>query len=198
MPFDESEKLWRAVKRFDRQDMVCCTQTLAKRYLANCPDRGPAWLCYGIALYAVARYTEALIALRRAARLCPPTKLHIVQNHFGHLYQQRGSFRRAEAWFRSAITSCPSDATSYIYLGGLLALEGHLSEAEAIHRQATLCADGCIDEAFFNLGLVLRAQERYPEARSCFQRALEIDPKYKPAKKALSDVERVIELNRNA
>jgi len=198
MPSNEREKRWRAVKKFDRQDMVCCTQTLARRYLADFPDHGPAWLWYGASLYAVARYTEALTALRRAARLCPPAKLHFVQWHFGHLYQQRGHFRRAEAWFRRAITSCPSDATSYIYLGGLLALEGRLPESEALHRQATLCEDGCIDEAFLNLGLVLRAQERYSEALLCFQRALELDPKYKPAKKELSDVAHVIELNRNA
>src|SRR4030095_7069674 len=96
-------------------------------------------------------------ALRRAARLCPSNKLHLVQNHFGHLYQQKGNFRRAETWFRRAIASSPTDASAYIYLGSLLASEGRLSESEAIHRQATLCECGCIDEAFFNLRLVLPA-----------------------------------------
>ena len=198
MPLDEREKQWRAIKRFDQQDMLCCTRTLAKRYLAEFPDHGAAWFRYGISLYALARYSEALTALRRAARLCPPSKRHLVQYHFGHLYQQKGSYRRAEAWFRRAITSCPSDSTSYIYLGALLALEGRLSEAEVVHRQATLCKEGCIDEAFLNLGLVLRALERYSDARKCFQRALAIDPKYKKARKELPDIERVLELNRNA
>lgn len=198
MRLEEREKQWRAIKRFDQQDLVCSTQTLAKRYLAEFPDHGAAWCRYGISLYAVARYSEALAALRRAARLCPPTKVHLVQNHFGHLYQQKGSFRRAEAWFRKAISSCPSDSTSYIYLGSLLALEGRLSEAEVVHRQATLCNEGCLDEAFFNLGLVLRALEQYPDARECFQRALALDPKYKEARKELSDIEQTLELSRNA
>jgi len=198
MPHDERKKQWRAIRRFDLQDMPSCERTLAKRYVANFPERGAGWLCYGVSLCEVSRYTEALAALRRAARLCPPNKLHLVQSHFGHLYQRKGNYRCAENWFRKAIASCPQDAGAYIYLGGLFALEGRLREAEAIHRRATRCEDGCIDEAFFNLGLVLRAQERYPEAVSCFQRALEIDPKYKPAKKALSDVVHVIELNRNA
>jgi len=198
MPLDEREKQWRAIKRFDQQDMLCCTRTLTERYLAEFPDHGAAWFRYGISLYALARYSEALPALRRAARLCPPNKLHLVQYHFGHLYQQKGSYRRAETWFRRAIASCPSDSTPYIYLGALLALEGRLSEAEVVHRQATVCKEGCIDEAFLNLGLVLRALERYSDARKCFQHALAIDPKYKNARKELSDIERVIELNRNA
>jgi tetratricopeptide (TPR) repeat protein len=198
MQTKEAEKQWRAIMRFDHQDMVCCTLTLAKRYLAEFPDHGFAWVWLAISLSRVARYPEALSALRRAARLCPPKKLHLVQNQFGHLYQQKGCFRRAEAWFRRAITSRPSDAGAYIYLGALLALEGRLPEAEAVHSQATRCKDGCLDEAFFNLGLVLRAQERYAEARTCFRKALELDPKYKPARKELSDVERVIELHRNA
>jgi len=198
MPLDKREKQWRAIKRFDQQNMRCCTQALAKQYHAKFPDHGAAWFRYGISLYAVARYSEALAALRRAARLCPPNKLHLVQYHFGHLYQQRGSYRRAEPWFRRAIASCPSHSTSYIYLGALLALEGRLAEAEVVHRQATLCKEGCIDEAFLNLGLVLRALERYSDTRKCFQRALAIDPKYKEAAKELTDVERVIKLNRNA
>ena len=198
MPTDERKKQWRAIKKFDQQDMVCCTLALAKRYLADFPDRGAAWLCFGVSLYAVARYTEALTALRRAARLCPPKYIHLVQYHFGHLYKQKGNYRRAETWFRKAIASCPSDADSYIFLGGLLARDGRLSESEATHRKGTLCEQGCIDEAFLNLGLVFRAQERYSEALSCFQRALAIDPEYKEAKKQLSDVAHVIELTRNA
>src|ERR1700684_2975732 len=133
MPRENSKKQWQAIKKVDQQDMVCCTLELAKRYLADYPRHGSVWLCYAKSLYAVARYKEAIAALRQALRYCPPDKVHFVQDHFGHLYKQKGQFRRAEAWFRRAIASCPSDATSYIYLGGLLAQEGRLSEAEALH-----------------------------------------------------------------
>jgi tetratricopeptide (TPR) repeat protein len=71
-----------------------------------------------------------------------------------------------------------------------------LQDAAAVHRRATRCKEGCIDEAFLNLGFVLRALERYSEARKCFQRALEIDPKYKEAKEALADIEGVMEPKR--
>ena len=58
-----------------------------------------------------------------------------------------------------------------------------------MYRQATRCTTGCTDEAFFNLGLVLRAQERFEEAAGCFREAIRIDPKYRVAKRALRDVE---------
>src|SRR5947209_11525770 len=193
MPRDEAKAQFREIKRFDAQDMVCSTVELARLYLAAHPKHGVVWLYYADSLYAMARYTESLAALRRAVRLCPPNKLHLVYSRFGHLYRQRGAFRLAEHWYRRAVDSSPSDATCLIFLGALLALAGRLEEAEAAHRRATRCKVGCIDEAFLNLGLVLRALERYSDARKCFQRALAIDPKYKHARKELSDVEHVIE-----
>jgi tetratricopeptide (TPR) repeat protein len=181
--------------------MVASTALLAARYLAARPVKDfpwPFWLYYADSLYAMARYTEALSALRRATRLCPPIKLYLVYRRFGHLHRQRGAFRLAESWYRRAIDVHSSDATDHIFLGALLATAGRLPEAEAVHRRATKCKEGCRDEAFLNLGLVLRALRRYSEARQCFQRALDIDPKYKAARKELSDVEHVIELSRNA
>ena len=44
------------------------------------------------------------------------------------------------------------------------------------------------DEAFFNLGLLLRAERRYRDALTCFERAIELDPKYSDALEARADV----------
>jgi tetratricopeptide (TPR) repeat protein len=198
MPRDEAKTQFREIKRFDARDMVCCTVELARRYLADHPKHGVVWLYYADSLYAMARYAESLAALRRAVRLCPPKKLHLVYSRFGHLHRQRGAFRLAERWYRRAVDASPSDATYRIFLGAVLASAGRLQEAEAVHRRATRCKQGCIEEAFLNLGLVLRALERYSDARKCFQRALDIDSKYKHARKELSDVEHVMEHIRNA
>jgi tetratricopeptide (TPR) repeat protein len=180
--------------------MVAWTVELTKRYLVANRHKDfpwPFWLYYADSLCAMARYTEALSALRRAARLCPPKRLNLVYRRFGHLHRCRGAFRLAERWYRRAIEVHPSGATDQIFLGALLATAGRLPEAEAVHRRATKCKEGCRDEAFLNLGLVLRALGRFSEARRCFQRALAIDPKYKAARKGLADVEHAIEQSRN-
>ena len=67
-----------------------------------------------------------------------------------------------------------------------------LSEAEHVHRKATICEKGCIDEAYHNLGLVLRGQGKLEEALQCFEKAIAIDPDYKEAKHALADVKAAI------
>ena len=82
----------------------------------------------------------------------------------------------------------PDEASGHIYIGGVLAKSGRLKEAETAHRVAIRCTQGCRDEAYLNLGLVLRAQERYDEAATCFEQALKLDPKYVAARKALRDV----------
>lgn len=196
MPLTKERRLWREVRKCDERDMACSRLIQAKRYVTEFPERGPGWRIYGISLYRLCQYPEAVAALRKALRLCPADKAHWVQNDLGHLYKQRGNFRRAEAWFRRAITSRPGEATAYIYLGGLFGLEGRLEEAEEMHRKAIRCEEGCIDEAFLNLGLILRAQGRFEEALVCFERALEIDPKYKDARLEIADVKQAIKLNK--
>jgi tetratricopeptide (TPR) repeat protein len=55
----------------------------------------------------------------------------------------------------------------------------------------------CVDEAYFNLGLILRAKERYQEALTCFENAIHLDPQYRVAKTAKRDVAAALRL-RNA
>ena len=198
MPPNNSKAELRALQRLEARHMVASTVLLAKRYLAAHPEHGVVWLWYADSLCAMARYAEALSALRRAARLCPVANLYLVYRRRGQVHQQRGAFRVAERWFRRAIAVRPSVTTDYVFLGALLATSGRLAEAAAVHRQATRCKEGDRDEAFLNLGLVLRALGRFNEARRCFKRALELDPKYKAARKELADVHYVLEQRRNA
>jgi tetratricopeptide (TPR) repeat protein len=61
-------------------------------------------------------------------------------------------------------------------------------------RVAIACPEGCIDEAYFNLGLVLRSRERFEDAAECFREAIRLDPEYRAARRALFDVEHCIKL----
>ena len=59
---------------------------------------------------------------------------------------------------------------------------------------ATECIEGCIDEGFLNLGLLMRAQERFDEAAKCFREAIHLNPSYRAAKKAPRDTELCLKL----
>jgi tetratricopeptide (TPR) repeat protein len=163
----------------------------ARQYLAKYPEHGPAWHMLSVALTDLARYSEAEQALWNALRLCPRHLRRIPFCSMGHFHDGRGELGRAARWYQRAIDAAPTHAAGYIYLGGLLARQGKLREAEKIHRQATeTCDEGCLDEAFLNLALVLRAQDRFDEAAVCLREAIRIDPDYCDAQTVLRDVER--------
>jgi tetratricopeptide (TPR) repeat protein len=168
------------------------TVELGKLYLAEYPDDAWALIYFGMALQDLARYAEARAAYERALALLPPEDHERIYRQLGLLDQDQGSLRTAEDWYRQAIEARPSDATAYIYLGAMLAKNGRLDEAEACHRKATECLDGCIDEAYLNLGYVLRAKEQYLDALQCFREALSRDPLYTEAQDALEDIEQVL------
>jgi tetratricopeptide (TPR) repeat protein len=183
---------WSCLRASHKADLPALTVARAREFLREYPDCGPAWKILGSALVELARHAEAERALKQALSLCPPDKLWIPFAEMGHLHKARGEYKAAAVWYRQAIEAVPEEASGHIYLGGVLAKSGRLNEAEAAHRAATRCTQGCRDEAYLNLGLVLRAQERYEEAAKCFEQVLELDPKYAAARKALRDVRNTI------
>jgi tetratricopeptide (TPR) repeat protein len=190
--FEQIQSSWNHLQKAYQADLPAVTAARARKFLATCPDWGPAWKILGSALIDLARHSEAEAALKQALALCPPEKLWIPLAELGHLERARGNYEAAAAWYRRAIDAVPNEAGPHIFLGGILARSGRLKEAEAAHRAATKCTQGCRDEAWLNLGFVLRAQERYQEAAECFNQALALDSKYLPARRALRDVRQLL------
>lgn len=79
------------------------------------------------------------------------------------------------------------------HLGACLAAHGKHEEALAIHRHATEL-EGDPDEAFLNVGLILRAQGKLGDAAEAFESALRLCPDYPAASKALEDVRAALKL----
>jgi tetratricopeptide (TPR) repeat protein len=165
---------------------------LGKLYLASYPDEAWALIYFGMALQDLARYAEARVAYERALPLMAPEDHQRVYRQLGVLAQDQSDLQEAERWYRRAIEALPNDATAYIYLGAMLAKNGRLDEAEASHRRATECLEGCLDEAYLNLGYVLRAKGQYLDALQCFREALSRDPLDAGTQEALEDIEQVL------
>jgi tetratricopeptide (TPR) repeat protein len=165
---------------------------LGKLYLAAYPDDAWALIYFGMALQDLARYAEARASYERALTLLPPEDHARIYRQLGLLAQDQSNIQEAEGWYRRAIEALPSEATAHIYLGAMLAKHGRLDDAEACHRSATECHEGCIDEAYLNLGYVLRAKGQYLDALQCFREALSRDPLDTDAQEALEDIEQVL------
>jgi tetratricopeptide (TPR) repeat protein len=151
-----------------------------------------ARMYFGMALRDLRRFDEAKAAFDDALLLYPGDRPARIYREMGYMYELKGDVAQAERWYRRAIAADSENAGHYVYLGVMFAKLGRFAEAEEQHRRATECGSGSVDEAHLNLGLVLRAQERYVEAYDCFRAALEIDPRYEHARSALDDLKRVI------
>ncbi|WP_428305983.1 tetratricopeptide repeat protein [Lacipirellula sp.] len=180
------------LKRLSHSHNTALTICYGRRYLRAFPEDGLAWLYVGIALVEVARYEEAEQAIARAISLCPTEMRHHPLSHMGHLFREAGDYDQAAEWYRRAIAAGPDLPHHYIFLGALLAKQGRFADAEEAHRNAIACPEGELDEAYLNLGFVLRAREQFVEAAECFREALRLDPEYRAARRALHDVERCI------
>ena len=138
------------------------TVLLARPYLADYPDHWPVWVWLGDVMVELDRFEEAGEALTEALRRCPGDRLHFPLIYTGHLHGARGDLEQAAEWYQKAIEAQPRHASGSIYLGGVFASQGHFCKAEEVYRKATeTCDEGCLDEAYLNLGLILLTQERF-------------------------------------
>lgn len=183
-------------RRLSRGPNVALTILYGRRYLCEFPDDVVAWIHVGKALGKVARFEEAEQALTKAIEFCLPEHRQYPLSEIGNLYKESGEYDQAAEWYRRAIAAAPNDAGFYLLLGGNFARQSRFAEAEEVYRAAIACTDGCIDEAYLNLGFVLRALERFAEAADCFREALRLDPDYRAARCALFDVERCLRFER--
>ena len=115
----------------------------------------------------------------------------------GDIYRDSGNYRKAIEWYHKAHLAKPSEASFLIFKGVLLLRIEKYDEASATLIEAAKCPKGFTDEAFYNLGAVRIAQKRYADALIYFEKALEIDPKYKEAKQQLKDVKKILEILKN-
>jgi tetratricopeptide (TPR) repeat protein len=182
---------YEAISHARNNDHAATCVALAERRLRDHPDDLWVMHIYAEMLYLMTRYDEAIEVYSEALERFPEHRWGIY-NSLGHLFKYRGNLPEAETWYRKAADEDPEETASWIFLGSIQARQGNLKAAEESHRRATKCTEGDIDEAFHNLGLVLRGQGRFTEAAECFRKAIEITPEYKEAVQALEDVTRVL------
>ena len=189
----EQKKSWARLMTAWNEDRVACHIYLARLYTQEYPDDMFGWIVLADALCAIASYGEAMLALRTARRLSPNDTLDFVYHQTGHYYNVKGDYRRAEGWYRRAVHE-KDTSRNLIFLGACLAKQGKYREAKQYHRRAIRDGSELSDEAYFNLGLILRAEGKLHEALECLERAIEIDPKYTLAKKARKDIVTLLKL----
>jgi tetratricopeptide (TPR) repeat protein len=187
-------KLSEEMHAADDADEIGYVRHLCELILEERPKHTPTLLLHARNLMLLSQYDEAAKLLERIEATILPEHQHMLHSCRGHLAQHRGYFAEADACFMKAHELAPREARYLIYAGSAAFGRGDIERAEHLTRRATECPEGCIEEAWFNLGGSLLSQKRYQEAKKCYQRALELDPDYDIAMARLVDVNKILRM----
>ena len=169
------------LKEANKKGAIILAIHLAERLIADGANEGWVFEVYAINLIGIGRYEDAESALNEAEHLVSDRRLPWVIHRRAILEKQRGNLQPALDLWMTAHSQQPDEATFPIYAATMAHRLGRLSEAEELAQIGTTCSKGYPDEAWYNLGGYLAAQERYEEAFQCYEKAIEIDPEYEIA-----------------
>lgn len=176
--------------RDDREPVVI---ELLTPYLIHKPADAYAWHMLGDALRVVGRFLESERALLRALELAPDSKRCAVCSRLAQLYNDMGRYADAEHYYSDLTADSEWTGLGWLWVmrGANLAILGNYELAEKCHRKATTLGDVDLDEAWLNLGLVLRAQGRYEDAISALRKCLQLDSTCTGAEEAVKSMQGV-------
>ena len=105
----------------------------------------------------------------------------------GAALMRMGRFPEAAGALRRAVEQNPLDEGSWRLLGGALSSAGDAAGAVAAFQKTVALAPDS-SRNHYNLALALQTAGQFYEAKTHFERALELDPRYTQAQAALDDL----------
>ena len=186
---------WQAALKAFRSNNMAMARVLVDRHRAEFPNDVYGRTLHAMNLATLRFFSDAEVEFRsiESAHKSPSMR-ELWLSEWAALCQHRGDLKGEEEARREQTTLNASHTSRWILLGACLARNGKHEEALAIHRHATEL-EGDPDEAFLNIGLILRAQGKLVDAAEAFENALKLCPDYPAASAALEDVRAALELH---
>ncbi len=142
------------------------------------PKNAIAWHYWGVALYCLGKYPEAVDKLRQALKIAPNDA--VVHHAMGIAFGAQKEWNQAIDCYRQATRINPNYAEAHNAMGAALAAQNRYDEAIECYRQATKINPNYA-AAYNNMGLALAAQQKYDQAIECYRQATRINPRYAEA-----------------
>jgi len=128
---------------------------------------------------------------KRSIELHPTAEAH---TFLGWTYRHQGKLDEAIAECEKAIAVDPTLGNPYNDIGAYLIEQGRYEEAGPWLEKAIASKRyEAYHYPWYNLGRVCLATDQYSRARECFRKALEIEPRYRPAEEALDRLRRLVQ-----
>jgi len=112
----------------------------------------------------------------------------------GDLQSHRGNYPDAEKDYREANKIDSNEGEYLVFAAQAAFQQGEVARAEYLIREAIAVGGEVLDEAYGNLAGYLVAQQRYQEAKLCYEKVLSLDSQNDHAREWISDLDRVLKL----
>jgi tetratricopeptide (TPR) repeat protein len=186
MPKILPQTYYAAAQLFESQGQIEKAITQYRKAVAVNHHYVAAYNRLGILLGRTGEHEEAIRMFARAIQLKP--EYPALHNNLGFEYAMRERWLEAERALRRALELKPDFDRARINLGLVLCRAGRFDEG-------LTCFMAVLPEpdAYYNLGLMLRGQERYEDAAEAFAHVLRLSPRFAAAREQLEIIRPYLE-----
>jgi tetratricopeptide (TPR) repeat protein len=156
--------------------------TVVREGRGHNPRSSRLWILEAELCVRLQKPREAIVAYEAALPLAP--KDGVLRQRLGELLRDSGQADAAIERLRESVAVDPTSAAAWNALGMTLGGNNRLGEAEKAFREA-IARDDANHHYAFNLGLALQRQGRGAESRPYFEKALQLNPGFTPAREEL-------------
>jgi tetratricopeptide (TPR) repeat protein len=155
-----------------------------RQVIARNPDYAEARLNLGSLLASLKKHEEAIQHLSKAIELNP--KMAVAHLNLAAAYVETRQWEKAEEHYRHVQSLNPRMAHAHIGLGNAQALQEKHADAVVSYRKA-IALGGANARTYTQLALSLLSLGEKQPATEALQQALQLDPQYAPARRALRE-----------
>lgn len=185
----EIEELYQVLEEAREADQVASACVIYEEILIQEDvENVMSTLLYVTDLIDFGNFAQAEATLLRVTELCDEVESQeLLFFNLATLHEKKGEFRDAEKYYRLAHEQNTTRGELLLIAANMAFHQGEPAKAEYLVREGLKyqCAQ---DEAYSSLGFYLASQRRFPEAKTAFDKVLEIDPENEYATEWIEDL----------
>lgn len=185
----EIEELYEVLEEAREADQVASACVIYEEILIQEDvENVMSTLLYVTDLIDFGNFAQAEATLLRVTELCDEVESQeLLFFNFATLHEKKGEFRDAEKYYRLAHEQNTTRGELLLIAANMAFHQGEPAKAEYLVREGLKyqCAQ---DEAYSSLGFYLASQRRFSEAKTAFDKVLEIDPENEYATEWIEDL----------
>jgi tetratricopeptide (TPR) repeat protein len=185
----DPNQLFEQLQEAEDDDQLATSRTIYEAILVEEPDHPAMLVLYAANLIELGDLNAAHNVLSRAKELVDEESLPGFLSQQAHLARAQGDLSTAEKFYREAHKLTPDDGENLLNAAQAAAGQNELQKAEYLLREATKIEGELEADAWFNLAGNLVSQQRYPEARTCYQKVITLDSENSLAEEWIADLD---------